>query len=116
MVWVSVFFKVPSASGNGFNYGGHALFGSELYLRARSCRLGWGGALVFATAASVAWEYAFEGNGVRPSAFDLVYTPLAGAVLGELRHLVLRSVAPRSPVRWIVDPLGEGERTLGAGC
>lgn len=98
------------------NWGGHALFGSELYLRARSCRLGWAGALAFAAAGSVVWEYAFEANGVRPSAFDLVYTPLSGMVFGELRHVVSRSVPPRSAIRWIVDPLGEGERAAGAGC
>lgn len=101
------------------NYGGHALFGSELYMRARTCRLGWAGSLAFAAAGSVVWEYAFEGNGVRPSAFDLVYTPLSGIALGELRYALWRSAAPgsgREWLRWIVDPLGEGERALGAAC
>ncbi len=98
------------------NFVGHALFGSELYLRARTCRLGWAGALAFAAAGSVVWEYGFEANGVRPSAFDLVYTPLSGALLGEARHLVLRTASPNSAIRWIVDPLGEGERALGTGC
>lgn len=98
------------------NVGGHALFGSELYLRARQCRFGWAGSLAFAAAASAVWEYAFEGNGVRPSAFDLVYTPMSGILFGELRHIAWRSASPDSPVRWIVDPLGEGERALGSGC
>ena len=98
------------------NVGGHALFGSELYLRARQCRFGWAGSLAFAAAASVVWEYAFEGNGVRPSAHDLVWTPMSGIFFGELRHIVWRSVSPDSPIRWIVDPLGEGERALGTGC
>jgi hypothetical protein len=98
------------------NLGGHALLGSELYLRARQCRFGWAGSLAFAAAASAVWEYAFEGNGVRPSAFDLVYTPISGLVFGELRHQIWKEAAPGSVVRWIVDPLGEGERGLGTGC
>ena len=98
------------------NVGGHALFGSELYLRARQCRFGWAGSLAFAAAASAVWEYAFEGNGVRPSAHDLVWTPMSGILFGELRHIAWRSVSPDSPIRWIVDPLGEGERALGTGC
>jgi hypothetical protein len=98
------------------NVGGHALFGSELYLRARQCRFGWAGSLAFAAAASVVWEYAFEGSGVRPSAFDMVYTPMSGILFGELRHIAWRSSSPGSPIRWIVDPLGQGERALGSGC
>jgi len=101
---------------------GHGLFGSELYLRARACHLPWYGALVFAGVASTLWEYGFEGNGVRPSALDLVYTPLAGMVLGEGRYLVWRSArevelpALRHVVRAAVDPFGELERAFGAGC
>lgn len=98
------------------NVVGHALFGSELYLRARTCRLGWAGSLAFAAVGSAVWEYGFEANGVRPSAFDLVYTPLSGIALGELRYVVLRSASPKSAIRWIVDPFGEGERALGTGC
>lgn len=101
---------------------GHGLFGSELYMRARTCHLPWYGALAFATASSAVWEYAFEGNGVRPSALDLVWTPLAGSVLGEARHLgwnAARNIqAPvlRSVVRAVLDPFGEAERALGTGC
>ncbi|MBX3224312.1 MAG: DUF3943 domain-containing protein [Labilithrix sp.] len=101
---------------------GHGLFGSELYLRARQCRLGWGGALAFATATSAVWEYAFEANGVRPSAQDLVYTPLMGLALGEARYLLHRAAGTiessptRSVVRAVLDPLGELERAAGAPC
>lgn len=98
------------------NYVGHAAFGSELYLRARSCRLGWAGALAFAAAGSVLWEYGFEANGVRPSALDLVYTPVVGAALGELRHLVVSRTPPRSAARFVFDPFGELERAAGADC
>ena len=101
---------------------GHGLFGSELYLRARTCHLRWYGALAFAAASSALWEYGFEGNGVRPSALDLVYTPLAGMALGEGRYLLWRSAdgvtSPglRTFLRAAVDPFGEAERAFGAGC
>ena len=101
---------------------GHGLFGSELYLRARQCHLGWGGALAFAAATSAVWEYGFEANGVRPSAQDLVYTPLMGLALGELRYVVygvagrVESPAARGTIRALVDPFGELERAAGSGC
>jgi hypothetical protein len=101
---------------------GHALFGSELYLRARQCRFGLGGSLAFAAATSAVWEYAFEANGVRPSALDLVYTPVAGLVLGEARFLLhraakaLRAPATRQVVRAVLDPFGELERAAGTDC
>lgn len=101
---------------------GHGLFGSELYLRARMCHLQWYGALAFAAASSTVWEYAFEGNGVRPSALDLVWTPLAGGALGEGRYQLwqaaagIRGAALRGTIRAVVDPFGEMERALGTGC
>jgi hypothetical protein len=101
---------------------GHALFGSELYLRARQCRFGWAGSLAFAAATSAIWEYGFEANGARPSAVDLVYTPLAGLALGEVRYIVhraaghLSSAGAREVVRAVVDPLGELERLAGTDC
>ncbi len=104
------------------NVVGHGLFGSELYLRARQCRLGWGGSLAFAAGASAIWEYAAEANGVRPSAQDLVYTPLMGLALGEARYAIHRvaggieSRAARQVVRSLVDPLGELERSAGFDC
>lgn len=104
------------------NVVGHGLFGSELYLRARQCRLGWGGALAFAAATSAVWEYAFEANGVRPSAQDLVYTPLMGLALGEARYALhraarhLASPVARGVVRAALDPFGELERAAGTDC
>ncbi len=91
-------------------------------MRARTCRLPWYGALAFTAASSALWEYAFEGNGVRPSALDLVYTPLAGMLLGEGRYLAwgaasnVRSPGLRTVIRAAVDPFGEVERAFGAGC
>jgi hypothetical protein len=68
------------------------------------------------------WEYGYEASGVRPSALDLVYTPLSGVVLGELRHWVYHragglSAGPvRGLVRLLMDPLGTIERGLGTPC
>lgn len=103
------------------NAGGHALFGSELYLRARTCRKNVLEALLLTTAGSTLWEYGFEANGVRPSGLDLWYTPLSGLVLGELRYQGFRAARRASSpalraVGAVLDPLGELERALGTPC
>lgn len=102
---------------------GHTLFGSELYLRARACHFGWAGALAWTTGASAVWEYAFEGNGVRPSAFDLVWTPVAGLLLGEARHALFRAASQQRGSVWAtlarigLDPLGGLEHAAtGRAC
>jgi len=104
------------------NVVGHGLFGSELYLRARTCRFPAWQALVFTGLASATWEYGFEANGVRPSALDLTFTPAAGLVLGEARFQgwrAARRLAPgplRSTLSALLDPLGDLERALGSRC
>jgi hypothetical protein len=97
---------------------GHAAFGSELYLRARTCRQTPLAALAFTAAASTVWEYGFEANGVRPSALDLWYTPLSGMLFGELRHVAWSAAAQLRDRSWrqilmtVFDPLGELERAV----
>lgn len=104
------------------NVFGHGLFGSELYLRARTCRLPAWQALLFTGLASATWEYGFEANGVRPSALDLTFTPLAGLALGEGRYQAWRAVrrldpgALRSTLSALLDPLGDAERAFGTPC
>ena len=101
---------------------GHGLFGSELYLRARTCRLPAWQAQLFTGIASATWEYGFEANGVRPSALDLTFTPAAGLVLGEARFQSWRAArrltpgALRSTLSALLDPLGDLERALGSPC
>jgi Domain of unknown function (DUF3943) len=101
---------------------GHGLFGSELYLRARSCHFSWWQALAFTGLASAAWEYGFEANGVRPSALDLTFTPLSGLVFGEARYQAYWAAARlgsrplRVTFQALLDPLGELERRVGAPC
>ncbi|OQB11725.1 MAG: hypothetical protein BWY17_03541 [Deltaproteobacteria bacterium ADurb.Bin207] len=95
---------------------GHGLMGSEAYLRARQCKFGWLGALAFTAGSTVVWEYGFEANGVRPSAQDLVYTPISGLALGEARFVLWKSASQishptlRSVLRGLVDPFGELSR------
>lgn len=104
------------------NVVGHALMGSDLYLRARTCGHGVLGSLAFTAAGAVVWDYAFEGSGVRPSALDLVYTPASGLVFGEFRYWLWsesRRVTDstwRQVLRTVFDPLGEAERWAGTPC
>lgn len=101
---------------------GHGLLGSELYFRPRRCGFTPLAALAYAAGATVVWEYAFEASGVRPSALDLVYTPLAGLLLGEARYWGYRAADSaadptlRAVLRTVFDPFGEMERTLGTPC
>jgi hypothetical protein len=101
---------------------GHALFGSELFLRARSCHFRPLPALAFTALGSAVWEYGFEASAVQPSALDLVYTPLAGIALGELRYFGWQLASRLGHRTWrgvlksVLDPLGEFERALGSVC
>lgn len=104
------------------NVVGHGAFGSELYLRARTCRHSPWQALAFTALASASWEYGIEASGTRPSGLDLVFTPAAGLVIGEARFQAwrgARSLSPgalRSTLSILFDPFGELERGFGAPC
>lgn len=100
----------------------HPIYGSEVYMSART--MGHSGlvAFLYAMGASLTWEYLVEGWFHRPSAIDLAWTPFAGAVLGELRfqlvRLLLRSgmhKVPRTILVTTLDPLGQLERLM-LGC
>jgi hypothetical protein len=102
---------------NGF---GHGLFGSEIYGRTRQCGHGPVASFVATALTSAVWEYGLEAPHKRPSAIDLVWTPLVGGVVGEGRFRLHRWLAARGSSRWLlfaVDPFGETERRLlGTGC
>ena len=103
------------------NLWGHGLMGSELYLRARQCGHGALPSIAFAAAASAVWEYGVEVYNARPSLNDLVWTPLGGALLGEMRLVTWEAAASlprvwRHVVRAVVDPFGELERAAGSEC
>jgi hypothetical protein len=104
---------------------GHGLFGAEVYARSRQCGQGPGASLLATTLVSTTWEYGVEAFHKQPSAQDLVWTPLVGALLGEGRFQLHRHVRDggfaRGPARtlllFLVDPLGEAERrALGTRC
>jgi hypothetical protein len=102
---------------------GHGLFGSEVYGRARQCGSGPLGALTLTAATTAAWEYGLEAINKRPSAVDLVVTPILGLALGEGRYQALRWLRRRPESRLrrvvsvVVDPLGSAERAwLGTRC
>ena len=62
---------------------------------------------------SLVWEYGFEGVHETPSLWDLVYTPIGGAVIGEARYRIVRSARLRGEalgwraVAFAADPVGE---------
>jgi len=103
------------------NFFGHGLMGSELYLRARQCQHGFAASLAFTAAGAALWEYGVEVWNSRPSVNDLLWTPLGGALIGELRFVTWEMAASLPPVargivRAVVDPFGELERALGTPC
>jgi hypothetical protein len=103
------------------NVVGHAALGSELYLKARRCKFQPLAAMALTAASSAVWEYGYEASGVRPSALDLVYTPVSGVVIGETRYWLIQQARTLTPgwrrfVTVVLDPFGEAERGLGFPC
>ncbi|TMA16547.1 MAG: DUF3943 domain-containing protein [Deltaproteobacteria bacterium] len=95
---------------------GHGAFGSEIYLRARQCGHDALPALALTAIVSTSWEYLVEGPYKRPSAIDLVWTPLIGGlVFGEARFRLYRATNSRV-FHVLLDPFGSLERHAGAGC
>jgi len=68
------------------NYVGHPYAGSIYYNTLRCQGATVPQSVVFSTFISTAWEYLYEGVAERPSIQDLVVTPVAGSILGELTH------------------------------
>ncbi|OLD07782.1 MAG: hypothetical protein AUG04_05870 [Deltaproteobacteria bacterium 13_1_20CM_2_69_21] len=100
------------------NVFGHGLFGSEIYARTRQCGHGIAASAAAVATTSFLWEYVVEAPYKRPSGVDLVWTPLGGAVFGELRFQLWRWLRgdPSNPVKSVLfiatDPFGELERRL----
>jgi hypothetical protein len=68
------------------NYLGHPYGGSAYYNAVRSRGATVPEAAFFTVLLSTQWEYIFEALAERPSIQDLVITPVAGSLLGELTH------------------------------
>lgn len=68
------------------NYVGHPIGGSLYYNAVRSQGATQRQSTFFAFVLSTQWEYFFEAFAERPSIQDLIVTPVAGTILGELSH------------------------------
>lgn len=100
------------------NFVAHGLMGSEFYLRYRQCLDSIPIAIGMSFAWSFTWEYLIEGWNKQPSLIDLIWTPVGGFLIGELRYQLYRvsnninSSVGRHIVLYLVDPLGQLERDL----
>ena len=117
--WVDGFRYKPAPDTNDplYNYGMHPWVGSEYYLLARNR----GGTMLescgYSALISAVWEYGAENFLQQPSARDLIVTPFAGTLIGELRYRLKQhwlEQAGRKPSRklWaaLLDPV---DMTLG---
>ena len=68
------------------NYVGHPYGGSLYYNSVRSQGASPAQSMFFSAVLSTQWEYFFEAFAERPSIQDLIVTPVAGSILGELTH------------------------------
>ncbi len=81
------------------DYLGHPYQGSIYYNSLRCQGANGLQSALFCTAHAVLWEYAWEGGIEQPSIQDLIVTPAAGILLGELSH-VLTIKMSRNGFRW----------------
>jgi hypothetical protein len=94
-----------------WNYVAHPVAGSEYYLLARNREGTWWQSGLYALAMSTFWEYFTEAYYERPSRQDLLITPLAGTLLGELRWQGKKALRRGPPARWktvltvAIDPM-----------
>jgi hypothetical protein len=75
-----------------FNYVTHPLAGSEYYMMGRNRGLTWWQGLAYATAMSCAFEFLIESAYEQAAWQDLWITPISGAVIGELRWQIKKSL------------------------
>lgn len=68
------------------NYLGHPYGGNVYYNTVRSQGATSAQSFFFSAFMSAQWEYVFEAVAERPSIQDLIITPVAGSILGELVH------------------------------
>ncbi len=92
------------------NYLGHPYQGAVYYNCLRSQGANEWQSALFCAGHSLLWEYAWEGGIEQPSIQDIIVTPIAGALLGELSHVLTVKMA-RNGFRWyevvivcIIDP------------
>src|SRR5262249_17905438 len=92
--------------------------GSELYLRGRAQGCSPLGSFLFASAASVVWEFGIESWYERPSFQDLIITPVAGSLIGEARFRAKRALLEADTgfsrtLAVAIDPLQSFSEVIG---
>ena len=102
-----------------WNYVAHPLWGSETYLRARAQGFNEIHSFLFSAGASFVWEFGIESWSQRPSIQDLIITPVAGMLLGELRFRLKRQLIERSDYQaaiWLIliDPIQWATEWVGS--
>ncbi len=106
------------------NYIGHPYFGGVYYVAARSSGYNWWNSFIYSFLMSTfVYEYGVEAMCEAPSIQDIIVTPLAGGLYGELAYrgkmsilangsMVLGSHLLGSTMLWILDPIGEFSQWL----
>jgi hypothetical protein len=80
-----------------YNYIGHPYGGAVYYNTVRCQGASRTESFLFVLLASTQWEYVFEAFAEQPSIQDLIITPIAGRILGEIIHeLTLKLVSDGS--------------------
>ena len=99
------------------NYIGHPYFGATYFVRARNRGYDRKGAFWYAAAMSAVYEYGFEAIFEPVSIQDLIFTPVAGAIVGEYfmvgrQKIINRIEATGKQSGWdtlglfLTDPIG----------
>ncbi len=101
----------------GINYIMHPYFGGTYYVRARNRGVSRNGSFWYAVTMSTLYEYGIEAVFESPSVQDLIFTPVAGAVVGEYfmigRQKIINKIAETDEqTGWdtfrlfLTDPIG----------
>lgn len=95
------FQKPPVIDGDKWyiNYLGHPYQGAYYYNAYRSQGAKWWQAGLFSIGHSLMWEYLVESGFERPSMQDMIVTPIAGSLLGELFHFAAVRMS-RNGFKW----------------
>ena len=81
------------------NYVGHPYQGSFYYNSLRSQNVSFWYSSFFCLGNTLLWEYGWEGGFEQPSIQDLIVTPIAGVLLGELIHMATINMG-KNGFRW----------------
>jgi len=81
------------------NYIGHPYQGGFYYNSLRSQNAGASASALFCLSQSLLWEYGWEAGMEQPSIQDIISTPIAGILVGELSHIATIRMS-RNGYRW----------------